>query len=154
FARCNAGRRLRSLRSIATFMRNKVRFTLSSKKFAELPVEKVAADFNASYVLQGTARIVGQKVSITARLVRVGGRSSTEVWQDQYQGDLQDIQRIQSEVSASIAKAVLSGIPEAPPTQQVNPDAYEAYQWGAYFLNKRTTADLLKALDYFKEAAG
>src|SRR5262249_24411607 len=46
-----------------------------------------------------------------------------------------------------------SGIPEAPPTQQVNPNAYEAYQWGTYFLNKRTTADLLKALDYFQNAA-
>ena len=126
---------------------------LLTKRYADLPVEKVAAEFNAAYVLQGDANIVGQKVSITARLIRAGARSSTSVWNDQYEGDLRDIQRIQSEVSAAITKAVLHEFPSAQPTQQLNTEAYEAYQWGSYFLNKRTTPDLLKALDYFQKAA-
>lgn len=126
---------------------------LLTKRYAELPVDEVAAEFNAAYVLQGTATIVGQKVSITARLIRSGARSGTAVWHDQYEGDLRDIQRIQSEVSAAIAKAVLSEIPEERPTRQIDPVAYEAYQWGSFFLNKRTTPDLLKALDYFQKAA-
>jgi tetratricopeptide (TPR) repeat protein len=125
---------------------------LLTKKYAELPVERVAAEFNAGYVLQGEATIVGPKVSIAARLTRAETRSSTLVWSDQYNGDLQDIQRIQSEVSAAITKAVLSEIPDAHPPGQINTDAYEAYQWGNYFLNKRTTRDLLKALEYFQKA--
>ena len=125
---------------------------LLTKKYADLPVEKVAAEFNATYMLQGSARIAGQKVSITARLSRIKARGSVSVWNDQYEGDLQDIQRIQSEVAAAIAKAVLSQIPDVRPTEQLNPEAYEAYTWGAYFLNKRTTRDLLKALDYFQRA--
>ena len=126
---------------------------LLTKRYADLPVDKVAAEFNAAYVLQGDARIVGQKVSITARLLRSGARGSTPLWNDQYEGDLQDIQRIQSDVSAAIARAVLHEFPGAQPTQQVNTEAYEAYQWGNYFLNKRTTRDLLKGLDYFQRAA-
>ncbi len=125
---------------------------LLTKRYAELPVEKVAAEFNSTYVLQGAAKMVGQKVSITAQLSRVGARGMTSVWNDQYEGDLRDIQRIQSEVSSAIAKAVLSQIPDAQPTGQLNTEAYEAYQWGAFFLNKRTTPDLLKALDYFQKA--
>jgi tetratricopeptide (TPR) repeat protein len=126
---------------------------LLTKRYAELPVEKVAAEFNSAYVLQGAAKMVGQKVSITAQLSRVGARGMTSVvWNDQYEGDLRDIQRIQSEVSSAIAKAVLSQIPNALPTEQLNTEAYESYQWGAYFLNKRTTRDLLKALDYFQRA--
>lgn len=125
---------------------------LLTKRYAELPVEKVAAEFNSAYVLQGAAKMVGQKVSITARLNRVGTRGMTSVWNDQYEGDLRDIQHIQSEVSSAIAKAVLSQIPDAQPTEQLNTEAYEAYQWGAYFLNKRTTPDLLKALGYFQKA--
>jgi tetratricopeptide (TPR) repeat protein len=125
---------------------------LLTKKYGELSVEKVAAEFNAGYVLQGEAKIVGQKVSISARLTRAATRGSVSVWSDQYEGDLQNIQRIQSEVSAAIAKAVLSQIPHSQPTEQLNPEAYEAYQWGSYFLNKRTSADLLKALDYFQKA--
>jgi tetratricopeptide (TPR) repeat protein len=125
---------------------------LLTKKYAELSVERVAAEFNARYVLQGEAKIVGQRVSISARLTRAGARSSVSVWSDQYEGDLQDIQRIQSEVSAAIAKAVLSQMPQAQPTEQLNTEAYEAYQWGTFFLNKRTTPDLLKALDYFQKA--
>lgn len=126
---------------------------LLTKRYADLPVDKVAAEFNAAYVLQGDARIVGQKVSITARLLRSGARGSTPLWNDQYEGDLQDIQRIQSDVSAAIARAVLHEFPGAQPTQQLNTEAYEAYQWGNYFLNKRTTRDLLKGLDYFQRAA-
>jgi tetratricopeptide (TPR) repeat protein len=126
---------------------------LLTKRYADLPVDKVAAEFNAAYVLQGDARIVGQKVSITARLLRSGARGSTPLWDDQYEGDLQDIQRIQSDVSAAIARAVLHEFPGAQPTQQLNTEAYEAYQWGNYFLNKRTTRDLLKGLDYFQRAA-
>jgi tetratricopeptide (TPR) repeat protein len=126
---------------------------LLTKRYADLPVDKVAAEFNAAYVLQGDARIVGQKVSITARLLRSGARGSTPLWSDQYEGDLQDIQRIQSDVSAAIARAVLHEFPGAQPTQQLNTEAYEAYQWGNFFLNKRTTRDLLKALDYFQKAA-
>jgi tetratricopeptide (TPR) repeat protein len=125
---------------------------LLTKRYAEVPVEQVAAEFNSAYVLQGTAKMVGQKVSITARLTRVGAREMTSVWNDQYEGDLQDIQRIQSEVSSAIAKAVLSQIPDEHPTEPLNAEAYEAYQWGSYFLNKRTTRDLLKALDYFQKA--
>lgn len=126
---------------------------LLTKRYADLPVEKVAAEFNAAYVLQGAANILGQKVSITARLMRAGARSSTPVWNDQYEGDLKDIQRIQSEVSAAIAGAVLHEFPSAQPPPQLNTEAYEDYQWGTFFLNKRTTRDLLKALDYFQEAA-
>jgi tetratricopeptide (TPR) repeat protein len=131
---------------------DKMGVLLLTKKYAELPVEKVAAEFNAGYVLQGQAKIVGQKVSITAQLMRAGARGAVSVWSDQYEGDLQDIQRIQTEVSAAIAKAVLSRIPNAQPTEQLNTEAYEAYQWGAFFLNKRTSRDLLKALDYFQKA--
>jgi len=126
---------------------------LLTKRYADLPVDKVAAEFSAAYVLQGEARIVGQKVSITARLLRSGARGSTPLWSDQYEGDLQDIQRIQSDVSAAIARAVLHEFPGTQPTQQLNTEAYEAYQWGNYFLNKRTTRDLLKGLDYFQSAA-
>ena len=102
---------------------------LLTKRYAELPVDRVAAEFNSSYVLQGEAKIVAQKVSISARLSRVGTRGSTPVWTDQYEGDLQDIQRIQNEVSAAIAKAVLSQIPDALPAEKINTEAYEAYQW-------------------------
>lgn len=125
---------------------------LLTRTYAELPVDKVAAEFNSSYVLQGAVKIVAQKVSVSARLSRVGKRGVPQVWGDQYEGDLQDIQRIQSEVSSAIAKAVLSQIPSARPAEKINPEAYEAYQWGVFFLNKRTTHDLLKALDYFQKA--
>lgn len=125
---------------------------LLTKRYAELPVDEVATEFNSSYVLQGEAKITGQKVSISARLSRIATRGSTPVWNDQYEGDLQDIQRIQSEVSGAIAKAVLSQIPDARPAEKINTEAYEAYQWGVFFLNKRNTHDLLKALDYFQKA--
>lgn len=126
---------------------------LLTKRYADLPVTTVASEFNAAYVLQGDAKIVGQKVTITARLIRTGTRAGTPVWHDQYEGDLRDIQRIQSEVSTAIASAVLHEFPGTQHTQQLNTEAYEYYQWGSFFLNKRTSRDLLKALDYFQQSA-
>jgi tetratricopeptide (TPR) repeat protein len=127
---------------------------LLGKKYAGMGVGDVARQFHADYVLTGTAHIVGQEVAIATRLVQVapGGRTGATIWSNQYQGDLQHIQRIQSEVAAAIATAVLRQFKGAQPTQPLNPEAYEAHAWGTYFLNKRTTADLLKALGYFEKA--
>jgi len=125
---------------------------LLTKKYADVPPQEIASLFNANYILKGSAKIVGQQVSISVQLVRTEQRSSAVVWSDEYQGDLRDIQVIQNEVSAAIARAVLHQVANLPPTQPLNTEAYEAYQWGTYFLNKRTTPDLLKALEYFEKA--
>lgn len=125
---------------------------LLTKRYVDVPPREIASSFNANYVLKGSAKIVGQQVSIAAQLARADQRSSVVVWRDEYKGDLRDIQVIQNEVSASIARAVLHQVANVPPTQPLNTEAYEAYQWGAYFLNKRTTPDLLKALEYFEKA--
>jgi tetratricopeptide (TPR) repeat protein len=65
---------------------------------------------------------------------------------------LKDIQRIQAEMAAAVGHAVLQLLVTPKATQTLNTAAYEAYQYGAFFLSKRTTPDLLKSLDYFQKA--
>jgi TolB-like protein/Flp pilus assembly protein TadD len=125
-----------------------------TRKYSDVPAPQIAAMFNATYVLRGDARIIGQRVSIATQLVRVspGGRNSATIWSDQYQGDLNDIQRIQADVATAVARAVSQQLLRPQPTQRLNTEAYEAYQFGTFFFNKRTTPDLLKSLDYFNRA--
>jgi TolB-like protein/Flp pilus assembly protein TadD len=125
-----------------------------TRKYADVSPQEIAGMFNAGYVLKGDARIEGQRIAVATQLLRVstGGRTLATIWSDKYEGDLKDIQQIQAEVAAAVARAVLQRLLPARPTQALNTEAYEAYQFGTFFLNKRTTADLLKSLEYFNRS--
>ena len=126
-----------------------------TRKHLGFDLSQIAAQFKADYVLQGEARIDGQRVQITAHLLKTSKRFSSarqELWTKIYVGDLKDVKGIQNEVAADIVHQVLKVLLVLPPTQPLNPEAYEAYQWGVTFLNKRTTPDLLKSLTYFENA--
>jgi tetratricopeptide (TPR) repeat protein len=122
------------------------------KKYADVPMQEIRQQFNAGYVLKGDARIEGRSVSIATQLLRLNQGSGLTVWSDEYHGELTEIHRIQADMTAGVAHAVLRLLVKSQPTQPLNTQAYEQYQYGAFFLGKRTTPDLLKSLDYFQKA--
>ena len=99
----------------------------------------------------------GNRVRVTAQLIHAS--TDQHLWAETYERDLGDVLRLQSEVAESIAQHVRA---ELTPEQQarfrstrtVNPEAYEAYVRGRYYLsNQFTMAEPLnKAKSYFEEA--
>ena len=76
---------------------------------------------------------------------------------DTYDRKLTDIFAVESEIAKTIAETLqarLTGSEKSliTKTPTVNPEAYELYLKGRFFWNKRTGADLLKSIDYFKQA--
>jgi len=79
------------------------------------------------------------------------------LWADTYDRRFTDIFAVESEIAKNVADALQakltgsekSSIAKAP---TANPEAYELYLKGRFFWNKRSGADLRKAVEYFNQA--
>ncbi len=122
-----------------------------SPAYASSDLDRIGKDIHANYVLEGSVRVSGQRVAITAQLLQVSDH--TLVWGEAYERDLQDVLRIQAEVAGAIASGVLNKLPHAQPViRQVNGEAYLAYLEGRYFWNKRTEEGFAKAMTLFQRS--
>lgn len=118
-------------------------------------IGEIGKETGANFILEGSVRRSGNRVRISAQLIRV--RDQTHLWAESYDRDLRDILTLQSTVAQAIADEItLKLSPRAQAhlskVRQVAPKAYEAYLRGRFFWNKRTEKDLRKALEYFHEA--
>jgi TolB-like protein/Tfp pilus assembly protein PilF len=120
--------------------------------YATANADRLGKDIQADYILSGSVRRQDDRIAITAQLVQVS--SQAVVWGQNYEGDVRDLLRVQSQVVGAIAGEVLNKLPHdtgAAP-RQVNRDAYLFYLKGRYFWNKRTPADFLTAIDFFQKS--
>ncbi len=122
-----------------------------SPAYASSGLDRIGKDVRANYVLEGSVRVSGKRVAITAQLIKVSDQ--TQVWGESYERDLQDVIIIQDEVASAIAGGVLNKLPHAQPLiRQVNREAYLAYLEGRYFWNKRTEEGFAKAITLFQRS--
>jgi tetratricopeptide (TPR) repeat protein len=95
------------------------------------------------------------KLRITAQLIDV--QTQEHLWSRDYDRVLQDVFAIQSDIAQQVAEALKvrllmgeKGQIEKKATE--NLEAYTLYLKGRYFWNKRTEADINKAILYFEQA--
>jgi TolB-like protein/DNA-binding winged helix-turn-helix (wHTH) protein/Flp pilus assembly protein TadD len=116
---------------------------------------QIARELNVDAVVEGTVLRAGDRVRITAQLIRAP--MDKHLWAHSYEGDLRDVLALQENVAKDIAgqiRAQLTSQEQAKlkNARPVNPAAYEAYLRGNYFADKRTAEALTKAVEYFEEA--
>jgi tetratricopeptide (TPR) repeat protein len=105
-------------------------------------------------ILEGSVRKSGNRVRITAQLVEAA--TGFHLWSKRYDRELDDIFKIQDEISAEIANqlkitfADAQQIP-APREQTKNIDAYQLYNKGRSLFYQRGTS-LFEAIECFQEA--
>jgi TolB-like protein/DNA-binding winged helix-turn-helix (wHTH) protein len=118
---------------------------------------EIARELNVDGIIEGSVMRSGQRVRIQAQLLY--GPTDRHLWAQTYERDLGDVLAMQSEVAQAIAQQVKVQV--TPQLQArlgsarpVNPEAYEAYLRGRYYLwNQFTTAHPLNlAKGYFEEA--
>jgi serine/threonine-protein kinase len=109
-----------------------------------------------SHILEGSVRKSGNKIRITAQLIKV--TDGYHLWSEKYDRELEDIFDIQDEISLAILNAIkiklFGAAKEAVLKKHTdNPEAYQLYLQGLFYYNKWTGADNFnKAIDYFKAA--
>jgi TolB-like protein/Tfp pilus assembly protein PilF len=118
---------------------------------------EIARELNVDGIVEGSVTRSGQRVRITAQLLRAS--TDQHLWADTFERDLGDVLKLQSEVAQAIAQQVRV---EVTPQQQarlhsaraVNPEAFEAYLKGRYYLSNEFTMPepLNMAKSYFEES--
>ena len=73
-------------------------------KHPSKPEDQIAQELGATYVLDGTVRRSGNHVRITAELEQSGARA--HVWSNTYDGNLEDVLSLQSQVAREIAQEI------------------------------------------------
>ena len=115
---------------------------------------QIARELNVAAIVEGTVVQSGQKVRITAQLIRA--QDDRHLWSEKYERNLTDILALQSEVARSIAHQIqikLTPGEEATltRTRPVNPEAYGAFLKGDYLLYKGIPG-IGKSVEFFRQA--
>jgi TolB-like protein/DNA-binding winged helix-turn-helix (wHTH) protein/Flp pilus assembly protein TadD len=131
------------------------RTSIMTYKHVRKLLPQIARELNVEAVVEGTVLRFGDRVRITAQLIRVP--VERHIWAQSFEGDLQDTLVLQSSVARTIAEHIRVKVTEQEQaalqnSKPVNPVAYEDYLKGRYFINKRTGDGLKKAIEYFNHA--
>ena len=131
------------------------RTSAMSYKHSSKAVDQIGRELGVNYILEGSARREGGKVRIAAQLIQV--RDQSHVWAAEYDREMQSVLQLQSEVADAIGNEVrLKLAPErrvhSPNPRVLNPEAYEAYFKGRYFIEKWTEEGTRVGREYFEQA--
>ena len=129
----------------------------STQKYKSAPdnLRAIAQQLGVANILEGSVQKANDRVRVNVQLINAS--NDAHLWADIYDRKVTDIFAAESEIAKTIAdtlQAKLTGSEKTAmakvPTE--NAEAYELYLKGNYFWNKRTGADLRKAIDYFNQA--
>jgi adenylate cyclase len=119
------------------------------------PVTDIGRELNVGTVLEGSVRVAGKKLRITAQLIDVA--SEGHLWSETYDRELEDVFAIQSDIAKRIAKELkikLLGSETLRLEKKATgiPEAYSLYLKGRHSLNTRTEKGLKEAIRDFENA--
>jgi TolB-like protein/Flp pilus assembly protein TadD len=116
-------------------------------------IPSVARKLHVAHVLEGSVRKAGNRVRITAQLIRAD--SGYHLWSETYDRDLTDIFRLQDEIASAVVQALKvtllsGGLPEHVAPR--NPEAYNLYLQGRFHADLHTKDGLEQAIDCYQRA--
>lgn len=116
---------------------------------------EIAEELDVAYIVEGSVQRKGNKIRITIQLI--DAEHDHHQWAQSFDRELGDVFGTQSEIAMRVAselQAVLTPqqAQDIRKSRTENIRAFELYQLGRYFWNKRTKEGYHKAIDYFEQA--
>ncbi len=125
-----------------------------------LDIREIGEKLNVRTVLEGTVRIYGNRLRITAQLDDT--ENGYRVWSNSYERDFKDALFIHRDIAQAIVAALGTKFTQNGGPKQlkfspskavpVSAEAYQDYLKGVYFWNKQTSDSVEMATAYFKQA--
>jgi TolB-like protein len=114
----------------------------------------IAHELKVDAILEGTVWHSGQKVRITAQLIRA--QDDRHLWSGKYERAFTDVMDLQSEVARAIAAQIQITLTPRELTyltrsRPVNPDAYKAFLRGKFFLQQGMRG-VTRSVQLFRQA--
>ena len=119
------------------------------------PVVEIGRELNVGTVLEGSVRVAGKKLRITAQLIDAG--TEEHLWSETYDRNLEDAFAIQSDIAKRITKALRVRVLQSETLRLEKkatrvPDSYALYLKGRHSLNTRTEKGLKDAIHQFESS--
>jgi serine/threonine-protein kinase len=136
-------------------LRIPARASAFSFKGKDLDIREIGEKLKVEMVLNGSVRKAGNKLRITAELVKAA--DGYPIWSKIYERNIEDTFALQDEISLAIIDSLqikLLGKEKAKLVKRhtQNLEAYNLYLKGRFFWNKRTGEDMKKSVKYFEQA--
>ncbi len=114
-------------------------------KGKQVSIKQVASELGVAYVVEGSVRRAGDKVRITAQLIKAD--DGFHVWSENFDRDLKDIFAVQDEIAGLIAKqlSLKLGASSGAAKAAVKPEAFELYLRARHAWNLRTPQGFAQA---------
>jgi TolB-like protein len=106
----------------------------------------IAQKLRVANVLEGSVRKVGDRLRVTAQLIRVD--NGYHLWSETYDRQLKDVFEVQDEIAAAVVAALrlkLGSVPQATAQRTSNTEAYNEYLLGRQFHNRGSRRQELEA---------
>jgi TolB-like protein/DNA-binding winged helix-turn-helix (wHTH) protein/Tfp pilus assembly protein PilF len=131
------------------------RTSVMGYKNTNKPLSQIARELNVDAFVEGSVTRSGERVRITANLVQAS--PERHLWSQTYERDMRDVLALQDEVAHGIAQEIrLHLTPQEHAlltnARPVNPESYELYLHGRYFLETGYPVDWTKSGPYFEQA--
>ena len=116
------------------------------------PVMEIGRELNVGTMLEGSVRVAGKRLRITAQLIDAA--TEEHLWSEVYDRELEDAFAIQTDIAKRIAKALEVRVLHSETLRLEKkataiPEAYSLYLKGRHSLNTRTERGLKEAIHYF-----
>ena len=117
-------------------------------------LSEIKEKLGVNTVLEGSVRKQGNRLRITVQLVNV--EDGFHLWSEKYDRDLDDIFAIQDEIASAISEKLKvtfleQDAPAAPKVYRHNPQAYDLYLKGRFYINRRG-ASIITGIKLFEQA--
>jgi serine/threonine-protein kinase len=110
-------------------------------KGSEAPLKTIASDLNVDAIVEGSARRVGDAVEMTVKLTDPD--TDEALWENTYERRVSDVLRVSGEIAGAVARRVNATMTPRQEhrlanAREVNPDLYEAYLRGMFYLSQES----------------
>lgn len=121
-------------------------------KGKEVPIPEIARQLGVAYVVEGSVRKAGDKVRITAQLIKAA--DGFHVWSESFTRDLKDIFAVQDEIAGLVANqlSLKLGASSAASSVAVDPRAFELYVQARQAWNLRNEEGFARAERLLQQA--
>jgi len=118
-------------------------------KGRNVPIAQIAQQLGVAYVVEGSVRKAGDKVRITAQLIKAA--DGFHVWSETFTRDLKDVFAVQDEIARLIAQALEVKLARGTARGEVDPANYERLLEARSWARRESNADWRRAVEIYRE---
>jgi TolB-like protein/DNA-binding winged helix-turn-helix (wHTH) protein/cytochrome c-type biogenesis protein CcmH/NrfG len=131
------------------------RTSVMGYKHGDQRLDQIGRDLSVQYVLENSLRGSGDHLRVTVQLLQV--KDQSHLWAQDYDYRPRDILSLEDDVAKAVTREIQIRLTpqqqaQLTRTRPVNPEAFDAYMEGRFFLDRESAGDLNRAASYFEHA--